>query len=337
MGPRTRLDRGRGDERLFVKLDEDPIAGPESGTPMHALTRLRVPAPLAGVVSHILEYRESIAPGSEVVEQVLPDGIVRIVLHLGSAPSATIVGASIAPATVRLRGEMHGLSLALWPGAAAALLGVPAAEFAGRAVPLEAAWGVDAHTLIDRLNEARGPEARSVRSATLQVMLRRRWERQHGMQAPPIVTAALRLLRGGGPPTLPEMSATLGLGERRLQQLFHQHVGLSPRAWRRLARLQRIVRAMRHAARLPEGLGPDLGPGRPPDRDTHRETHRETLRETIREPHDEPSRGPNWADLALETGFYDQAHFANEFRSLAGLTPGEFWRRAVSGSSKTDT
>lgn len=31
-----------------------------------------------------------------------------------------------------------------------------------------------------------------------------------------------------------------------------------------------------------------------------------------------------WARLALECGYYDQAHFINEFRALSGLTPGEY-------------
>ena len=32
----------------------------------------------------------------------------------------------------------------------------------------------------------------------------------------------------------------------------------------------------------------------------------------------------NWAEVALECGYYDQAHFINEFRTLSGYTPGEF-------------
>jgi AraC-like DNA-binding protein len=36
-------------------------------------------------------------------------------------------------------------------------------------------------------------------------------------------------------------------------------------------------------------------------------------------------RGPvSWADLALASGYYDQAHFANEFRVLSGMTPSEY-------------
>lgn len=32
----------------------------------------------------------------------------------------------------------------------------------------------------------------------------------------------------------------------------------------------------------------------------------------------------DWANAALDCGYYDQAHFNNEFRTLAGITPGEY-------------
>ena len=36
-------------------------------------------------------------------------------------------------------------------------------------------------------------------------------------------------------------------------------------------------------------------------------------------------RGPlNWAERALEAGYYDQSHMVNDFRELGGLTPGEY-------------
>jgi transcriptional regulator GlxA family with amidase domain len=31
-----------------------------------------------------------------------------------------------------------------------------------------------------------------------------------------------------------------------------------------------------------------------------------------------------WAQVALECGYYDQAHFDNEFRELSGYSPGQF-------------
>ena len=38
-----------------------------------------------------------------------------------------------------------------------------------------------------------------------------------------------------------------------------------------------------------------------------------------------PIRGPfAWADLALSCGYYDQSHFAHEFRAFCGLTPAAY-------------
>ena len=48
---------------------------------------------------------------------------------------------------------------------------------------------------------------------------------------------------------------------------------------------------------------------------------------------------PGWADIAVKTGFYDQAHMITEFRALTGSTPKEThaFRRALSGFSNTGT
>ena len=42
-----------------------------------------------------------------------------------------------------------------------------------------------------------------------------------------------------------------------------------------------------------------------------------------------------WIRIGAHAGYYDQAHLANEFRALCGLTPSAFLERTVSGSSKT--
>ncbi len=38
----------------------------------------------------------------------------------------------------------------------------------------------------------------------------------------------------------------------------------------------------------------------------------------------ESSPGVDFADLAVRLGWYDQAHFINDFRSMLGSTPGEY-------------
>jgi AraC-like DNA-binding protein len=32
----------------------------------------------------------------------------------------------------------------------------------------------------------------------------------------------------------------------------------------------------------------------------------------------------DWAQIALECGYYDQPHFAHDFRAFSGLTPREY-------------
>jgi AraC-like DNA-binding protein len=285
-------------ERLFLRLDDDPLHGPESGVPAGTLRAVPVSAALRPHVSHILLYREAFAAGHEVHERVLPDGAVRLVFNLGDAPSAgegagqpvAAIGASAAPVVVRMRDKVEGMSVTLRPGAAAALLGLPAGEIAGQAVHLDALWKGGAAALLEHLADAPGDAARA---ALLQSALERRLLESRGTAHHAAVHAARLIAGSGGRQPLRDVAAAVGVGERRLQQLFHAHVGLSPRAWARLARLHECLRALR------------LQPA------------------------------PAWADVAVESGFYDQSHLVNEFRALCGVTPTEFMGHAISGSSKT--
>ena len=273
-------------ERLFLNVDSDPA-------PRRAL------GPLAELVSDVLVYREDLPEA--VVERVLPDGAVRLVFNLGDAPSAgsgtghsvEAIGATAAPALVRLSGRIEGFSVALRPGAAHALLGVPAAELTGTAVHLDELWNGEASRVLERVVLAQNDAARV---AVIEGALRARLRGNLGAVERSAARATLLIQRSAGRLSVRDVASQLGVGERRLQQLFRLHVGLSPRAVRRIARLTACLRALQRQAR------------------------------------------PGWAELALESGYYDQAHLANEFRALSGLSPSDFARQlpAVSASSKTD-
>lgn len=285
-------------ERLYLRLDGDPLHGPEADMPAGTLCAFPVAAPLGAHVAHILLYREALPEGHEVVERVLPDGAVRLVFNLGDAPSAgesagqavEALGASAAPVLVRLRRKMEGLSVTLRPGAAGALLGMPASEIAGTAVHLDELWHGRGAELLERM--AGQPDDAS-RVSVLCAALQRQLADGDVTIHPAAMRAAQLIAASGGRRPLREVAAAVGLGERRLQQVFQHQVGLPPRAWSRLARLHACLRALRL------------------------------------------QRAPAWASLALDGGFYDQSHLVNEFQALCGLTPTEFLGRAISGSSKT--
>lgn len=286
-------------ERLFLRLDDDPAQGPESTAPEGSLRGLPVHPSLRRAVSHLLLYREHIPDGTEVVERVLPDGAVRLAFNLGTAPSTgtgaglttEAIGASTQPALVRLRGTIEGVSITLQPGAASALLGLPAAELAGTAVRLDDLWHGDGARVLERMMQAPHDDARL--EVLQDALLQRLRRHEDGLHAGAMHAARLIAASGGRRP-LREVADAIGVGERRLQQLFHAHVGLSPRAYSRLARLHACLRLLRQ------------------------------------------QRTPAWAHVAVDAGFYDQPHLANEFRALCGLTPTEFLERAVSVSSKTE-
>jgi AraC-like DNA-binding protein len=37
-----------------------------------------------------------------------------------------------------------------------------------------------------------------------------------------------------------------------------------------------------------------------------------------------PRSRPDWAQLALELGYFDQAHLINDFKSVIGYTPSQY-------------
>jgi AraC-like DNA-binding protein len=284
-------------ERLFLRLDEDPLHGPEASIPPGTLRAWPVQQSLRTHVAHILHYREVIPPGTEVQERVVPDGAVRLVFNTATPPSAgsergrsaEVIGASASPVVVRMHGRIEGLSITLRPGSAAALFGVPAGEFAETTVALDDVWPDGGARLREQLIEAVDDHARvDLLQSALQRRLHGRDEaHRSAAQAARIIAAS------GGRVRLRDVAGAIGVGERRLQQLFHAHVGLPPRAWSRLARLHSCLRQLRGAA------------------------------------------SPAWAAVAVDSGFYDQSHLVNEFRALCGLTPTEFLSRSISHSSKT--
>lgn len=232
-------------ERLFLRLPDDPVQGPESGVPADSLRALPVPAALRAVVAHAMVYRETLDGAAPVTERVLPDGALRLVFGLGDRPAAFVVGPSIRPAVLTLSGRMHGLSLTLRPGAALALFGLPASELAEQAPALELLWRCTADELVDQL-AAEPTEAAQVHSVWR--LLARRVVLPASDSHRLVEATTQRIAGARGVLALPELTRLTGLGERRLQQLFSGQLGLSPRSVGRLARMQALVRTLRAAA-----------------------------------------------------------------------------------------
>lgn len=225
-------------ERLYLRLDGDPLYAPETSVPWGTMRELPVWQELQQHVAHIAVYRESLP--AMVVERVVPDGAVRLMFDLGTAGGkAMVAGPSVQPVRLQLQGTMAGLTVTLRPGAAAELLKIPASHIQEQCPPLEELIRGDSHELCDRLFSAKDDKDRS---GIVQSLLRKRLAGDHSGSRRTL--RALRVLSNSHR-TLPEAADALGIGERRLQQLFEDQVGLAPRLYRRLARVHACLRSLR--------------------------------------------------------------------------------------------
>jgi len=97
-----------------------------------------------------------------------------------------------------------------------------------------------------------------------------------------------RLLREADPLSVDDLAGRLGLRPRALQRLFSRYIGVSPKWVLKRARLHEA------AERITAGGA---------------------------------SAGLSWAQLAHELGYFDQAHFIHDFKTVVGRTPGNYARR----------
>jgi AraC-like DNA-binding protein len=194
-------------------------------------------------VAHVLAYDEVLPEGVEATERVFPDGALRLIFDVeGGAPASRVAGPSATPVLLTTRGRVQGLSVTLLPGSALALFGVGAHELAERVVAWDDLAGPGERHLVERLQ---GADAEGTRVHILLDGLLGMLRDVDGVDLRRARRAAALFRNGGGARSVCDVAARVGVGERRLQQNFRAHVGLAPRTWSRLARMQECLRALR--------------------------------------------------------------------------------------------
>ncbi|MEV1059785.1 helix-turn-helix transcriptional regulator [Micromonospora chalcea] len=183
----------------------------------------------------------------------------------------------------RTVGTGTGVQMMLTAPAARRLLGLPLAELANRAAPVDAVAGWLAR-LRDELAAAPGwPE----RFARLDAALSARLAATTPVD--PHLLAAWRRLDGGGKALgVATLAEELGWSRRHLSVRFRREFGLPPRTVARLLRFDRAYASLgRTVLTAPSAVPDDTG----------------------------------WAERAARWGYYDQSHLIREFREFAGVTP----------------
>lgn len=221
-------------------------------------------------------------------ERIVPDGCPELILHLGDAfarrderggwrtqPRAFLAGTLTRPWNLRPGGRPRTLGVRFRPGAARMVLGVPMDEIADRETNVEDLWGAAGAELLEAADNAPHLEgALRVAESWTERRLSHRPARQ-----PEVRPAVDLILACRGRTRIADAARGLGWSRRRLERAFLRDVGVSPK------RFARIVRLNAALASLTGG-----------DRESA-------------------------VDVALDAGYFDQAHLLRDFRALAGATP----------------
>jgi len=197
------------------------------------------PAVLAAVVDAFWQ-----SDGSGGPFRVLPDGCMDFIFDLERG-TARLVGAMTEAVIVEVRPGDRCLGVRFEAGMAASYLDASAAEVRDGDAPLDDVTFARRFRLAERVAEAPNDAARRRLIAEFLLTPRAR------VRAPdPRLRRAVRFLREHtGSAAVRALTAELGLSERQLERLFTAHVGLGPKAFARVARLERAVTLMGGAVR----------------------------------------------------------------------------------------
>ncbi len=196
-------------------------------------------------------------------------------------------------------GLLECLEVKLSPTAAHALLGVPLNELRNTSVCLEQALGSRFHHMRERLGELSNWQDRF--DLVDRFLLEKLTTPVQGARE--VAWACGRLVSSAGSLAISELARELGYSRKHVATLFKTHVGVSPKVYARIIRFEHARARLDELASLSSATRQD---------GLH-------VRESPR----------GLGELALDFGYYDQAHFNREFRDLAGVNPRDYLRRAM--------
>jgi AraC-like DNA-binding protein len=263
------------------------------------------PTGALGMLVECLWYWEG-APGPHLQERLLPQAQAAMILNLRDDPivicedrggaqfygTAVFSGARSNCFTIDCHQQERVVGVQFAPGGAFPFFPMPMTELEDASFDMTDLWGAEAGWVRDRVLAAGMPRASlEVLAACLAERLRVAGSKHRGSLSeslhPAVVYMARELDVCDGPGRVHRVTGKIGMSQRRVAQLFHEQVGVSPKTFHR-------VRLFQHTLTRLRGV-----------------------------------RQVNWADLAVECGYYDQAHLSHDFRQIAGMTPSAYLAAAT--------
>lgn len=260
--------------------------------------RLHTPAAPLDAFIRCFWYWEG-APRTHARERLLPNGEAAIIFNLrddamriydaddpARYTSCGLVGIT-GPRTncfaIDTANEERVIGIQFQAGGTFPFLREPTAEVANQSVALDCLWGPRAALIREQLLAAPSVDAMfTLLERSLLNHLARPLELH-----PAIDFARRHICRAPHATTIAGVTDRIGISQRRFIELFRDQIGLTPKAFCRVRRFQRVLEAV----------------------------HR---RQSV-----------DWAQVALDGGYYDQAHFIHDFQDFSGMTPGAYLAKAT--------
>jgi AraC-like DNA-binding protein len=257
--------------------------------------RLKPKMPLAALVE-CLWYWEG-APGPHLQERLLPQAQAAMILNLREEPiaiyedgrgarhygTAVFSGARSSCFTIDCNQQERVVGVQFAPGGASPFLRMPMSELEDASFDMADLWSGEAAWVRERVLGAPTPQA------MLRVLEQCLIERLRASDClhPAIIYMAGELDICDRSARVQAVTQQIGLSQRRLAQIFHEQIGVSPKTFHRVRRFQHTLQRLRGVRRV------------------------------------------DWAELAVECGYYDQAHLGHDFRQIAGMTPSAYLAAAT--------
>lgn len=256
------------------------------------------PAPPLSAFVQCFWYWEGV-PQPHARERLLPNGEASIIFNLRddemriydadhplrytSCGVAGISGPRTRCFAIDTAAEERVIGIQFQAGGSFPFFREPAAEVANQSVALDCLWGPRAALIREQLLAAASVDAMfGILERALLAHLARPLELH-----PAVDFARSHICRAPHAITIGAVTERIGISHRRLIELFRDQIGLTPKAFCRVRRFQRVLQAV----------------------------HR---RHSV-----------DWVQVALDGGYYDQAHFIHDFQDFSGLTPAAYLAKAT--------
>jgi len=223
--------------------------------------------PLAGYVEFFGHWRHS---GATYRSRALPRGAVTIVFDVGrrqqldfyaadgrtrlAVPPAVIAGPHREPYVTDIAAEEPAMAIHFRPGGALPFFGIPLSDLEDASVGLDEIWGRAGHELHERLIVADSVAARF--DLLEQFLLARA---RFSVSRHPGVAAALAAIEANPSIRMTELRHLAGLPTKPMISQFRAEVGLAPKAYARIRRLQAALRRLDGGTVSGAAIATDIG------------------------------------------------------------------------------